>query len=125
MLFFQDGGSIGEVIDHTFKLRLDQVLVRWKANGNSFPYRRGQDGKIDLMATEPTAIGFYQPDALPEFTMLSLNDYSSAMSYISSNDDGFHYIKDEDSGHFPSTVDRKKNLCEKFNLEVNMGMENS
>jgi len=61
-------------------MKLGQVLVRW-ANGNTFPYRRGRNGKTDLVAVEPTTIGLYQPDDLPACTTLSIIGYFSALSF--------------------------------------------
>ena len=41
------------------------VLVRWKANNTTHPYRRGLKGKVDLKAVEASVGGHYQPDWLP------------------------------------------------------------
>ena len=60
----QDGNGFGEVIKNK-SLENGKVEVRWFANHNSFSYRRGLDGKVDLVAVAPQEIGLYQPDSLP------------------------------------------------------------
>lgn len=82
-------------------MKFGQVLVRW-ANGNSFPYRRGLNGKTDLVAVEPTTIGLYQPDALPACTTLSFVGFFSALSFS-------NYVQDY-SDHHSSAVDVKEEL---------------
>lgn len=61
----QDGNGFGEVIKNK-TLQNGKVEVLWFANSNSFSYRRGLDGKVDLVAVEPKEIGlYYQPNSLP------------------------------------------------------------
>ncbi len=70
----------------------NKVYVKWRSNTNRYlPYRRGEEGKIDVQVVECAVGGRYHPEWLPVLRATSdvqkeFGKTVSAMSHFSSGD---------------------------------------
>lgn len=60
--------GVGKVVQSTAPTAPGIVEVKWPSN-NTFPYRVGAEGKVDLRLEIHASGGHYQPDHLPVFNL--------------------------------------------------------
>ncbi|XP_074606770.1 uncharacterized protein LOC141859796 [Acropora palmata] len=62
-------GEVEEVVSSNDEDTKDSVRVSWKKGGQTFIYRVGKDGKVDLKCTVPAIGGSYYRDHLPALVL--------------------------------------------------------